>query len=233
MNYAIIAAGEGQRLKDEGILTSKPLIRINGIPLIERLINIFLRHDAESISCIINSESVDLKKYLDNLEIPVPFNLIVKSTPSSLHSLYELRVFFTGKPFMLTTTDSIFPENDFKKYLSAIQTHSNDGVLAITDFIDDEKPLYVELDENNRIKEFSDNKTISNCVTGGIYYFNKNIFSAAENILNSNVHRLRNLLKYLVQNGFNISAFMFPKIIDVDHVTDIQKAEELIMSEKK
>jgi NDP-sugar pyrophosphorylase family protein len=233
MNYAIIAAGEGQRLKEEGILTSKPLIKVNGVPLIERLINIFVRNDASSISCIINRESPDLLEYLNNLEIPVPFNLIVKSTPSSLHSLYELRVYLANEPFVLMTTDSIFPESDFRKFITAVKQQQNDGVMAVTNFIDDEKPLYVELDEKNRIKEFSDTKTVSNCVTGGIYYFNKNIFPAAENILNSNVHRLRNLLKYLVMDGFNLSAYSFPKIIDVDHATDIPKAEELIRAEIK
>jgi NDP-sugar pyrophosphorylase family protein len=233
MNYAIIAAGEGQRLKEEGIPASKPLIKVNGVPLIERLINIFIRNGASSISCIINRESTDLLEYLNSLEIPVPFNLVVKSTPSSLHSLYELRIFLSGTPFMLMTTDSIFLERDFQKYLSAIKQQTNDGVMAVTNFIDDEKPLYVELDEHNMIKQFSDEKTSSNCVTGGIYYFNKNIFPAAENILNSNVYRLRNLLKYLVKDGFNLSAFTFPKMIDVDHVTDIPKAEELLREEER
>lgn len=35
----IIAAGEGQRLRDEGINKSKPLVEIKGIPLIQRLID--------------------------------------------------------------------------------------------------------------------------------------------------------------------------------------------------
>ena len=55
MRYAIIAAGEGSRLASEGIDVPKPLVKIQGTPLIERLIEIFTRNGAESISIIINS----------------------------------------------------------------------------------------------------------------------------------------------------------------------------------
>ena len=42
MRYAIIAAGEGSRLAQEGISLPKPLVKINGEAMIDRLIRIFL-----------------------------------------------------------------------------------------------------------------------------------------------------------------------------------------------
>ena len=114
MNYAIIAAGEGSRLAKEGIAKPKPLVDLNGEPMIGRLINLFLRCNAESISIIVNEEMTEVRSYLESLTLPVPFNLVVKSTPSSLHSFYELsRVMPAGK-FCLTTVDTIFRENDFR-----------------------------------------------------------------------------------------------------------------------
>ena len=41
MDYAIIAAGEGSRLVQEGVTTPKPLIRLLGEPMIDRLIRLF------------------------------------------------------------------------------------------------------------------------------------------------------------------------------------------------
>jgi len=41
MNYAIIAAGEGSRLMQEGVEQPKPLVELNGEPMIHRLIRIF------------------------------------------------------------------------------------------------------------------------------------------------------------------------------------------------
>ena len=55
MKFAIIAAGEGSRLAREGVKEPKPLIKLQGIPIIERLVMLFASHSAESINIIINS----------------------------------------------------------------------------------------------------------------------------------------------------------------------------------
>ena len=57
MIFGIIAAGEGSRLKKENAKASKPLIKVNGIPLIERLFTLAENNKVESISCIVNERS--------------------------------------------------------------------------------------------------------------------------------------------------------------------------------
>ena len=42
MKFAIIAAGDGLRLAQEGVTESKPLVRVRGEQLIDRLIRIFI-----------------------------------------------------------------------------------------------------------------------------------------------------------------------------------------------
>ena len=55
MKYAIIAAGEGQRLSKEGVDAPKPLVKIKGEHLIDRLIRIFADNDADDICVICNT----------------------------------------------------------------------------------------------------------------------------------------------------------------------------------
>ena len=90
MKFAIIAAGEGSRLANEGVITPKPLIRLNGETMLDRLIRIFLANDAESVSIIVNREMEEVYTHLWELRLPVPLHIIRKSTPSSMHSFYEL-----------------------------------------------------------------------------------------------------------------------------------------------
>ena len=52
MEYAIIAAGEGSRLAREGVSLPKPLVRVAGEPLIDRLCRIFMLNDASRIHII-------------------------------------------------------------------------------------------------------------------------------------------------------------------------------------
>ena len=50
MKYAIIAAGEGSRLAEEGVREHKPMVTVNGERLIDRLIRLFADNGAESIA---------------------------------------------------------------------------------------------------------------------------------------------------------------------------------------
>lgn len=72
MNYAIIAAGEGSRLAQEGVAKPKPLVELQGEPMIGRLINIMLRCNAESISIIVNEHMTEVREYLESLSCPFP-----------------------------------------------------------------------------------------------------------------------------------------------------------------
>ena len=75
MNYAIIAAGEGSRLVQEGIKLPKPLVELKGVSLIDRLTDIFCRNNAESISIIINEEMTSVRSHLEKKALPIPLNL--------------------------------------------------------------------------------------------------------------------------------------------------------------
>ena len=133
MNYAIIAAGEGSRLAQEGVAKPKPLVDLQGEPMIGRLINIMLRCNAQSISIIINEHMTQVREYLESLELPVPLNLVIKTTPSSMHSLWHLSRAIPEGKFCLTTVDTIFREQDFKGYIDAFESDDeNDGMWAVT-----------------------------------------------------------------------------------------------------
>ena len=230
MNYAIIAAGEGSRLAQEGIAKPKPLVELQGEPMIGRLINIMLRCNAESISIIVNERMKQVRAYLEALELPVPLNLVVKTTPSSMHSLWHLsRVIPKGK-FCLTTVDTIFREPDFKGYIDAFEADdSHDGMWAVTQFVDDEKPLWVETDEQMNITAFRDKAWEgAKYVSGGVYAMTDKAFTVLDDCIEKGISRMRNFQRALVDAGFLLQAYSIDKIVDVDHADDIATAEAFL-----
>jgi NDP-sugar pyrophosphorylase family protein len=230
MNYAIIAAGEGSRLVQEGVKLPKPLVNLCGTPMIKRLIDIMTDCNPESLSIIVNEQMTEVREYLESLKLPVPLHLTVKTTPSSMHSFYEVSRHFEDGKFILTTVDTIFREEDFRAYVEAFEAdETTDGYMAVTSFIDDEKPLYIDVDADMRITAFRDRPFEGmKYISGGIYGLTAPALKVLENCMETGVSRMRNYQRALVEAGLNLKAYPFPKIIDVDHAGDIATAEAFI-----
>ena len=229
MKFAIIAAGEGSRLAREGVKAPKPLIELQGIPIIERLVMLFASQGASSINIIINEQQPDTLQLLKRLQNQYPINIVVKDTPSSMHSLHALSHLLRGEKFCLTTVDTIFKEQEFTEYIKAFECSTYDGLMAVTDFIDDEKPLYVDTDEDLSITAFADSPTAeSRYISGGIYGLQDNALDILDECMASGIERMRNFQRSLVKGGLHLKAHPFNKIIDIDHAEDIAKAEEFL-----
>ncbi|MBO4451171.1 MAG: NTP transferase domain-containing protein [Bacteroidaceae bacterium] len=230
MKYGILAAGEGSRLAQEGIEIPKPLVTLNGEAMIDRLIRIFCDNDAEEIVVITNNLTPLTQQHLRDLQqTDSRIRLIVKTTPSSMHSFYELHsVLGTGK-FCLTTVDTIFREDEFKEYIRSFEDMDGDGLMAVTDFVDDEKPLYIATDKQMRIMGFYDERREdTQYISGGIYCLTDASFQTLERCIQEGMSRMRNFQRQMVYDGLKLQAYRFSKILDVDHASDIKKAEDFL-----
>lgn len=229
MKMAIIAAGEGSRLREEGILTPKPLIRLKGETLLMRHIRRAAKHGFSSVAIIVNAIYPELEEYLETTQFPLPLEKIVKTTPGSMHSFYELRNFLRDEPFLLTTVDPVFREDAFSRYIQSIRQHPDAcGVMALTAFVDDEKPLWVTTDENMKILSYSSQKGNAQWVSAGFYFFSPAVIPLLEAAMEAGLMRMRAFQQYLLEKGCLLVGCDVGKVIDIDHADDIVKAEALI-----
>lgn len=238
MRYAIIAAGEGSRLAAEGIKEPKPLVFVHGEHLIDRLLRVFMHHEAEEICVICNEQMTEVAAHLRQIQQHglqgqhIPLRLKIKSTPSSMHSFFELSPMLADKPFVLTTVDTIFREEEFQAYIrqfKAFLQEGGDGLMGVTDYIDDEKPLYVGTDEAMRVTGFyDDNSQHCTYISGGIYGLAPNAIDTLNRCMERGESRMRNFQRGLIRDGRQLKAFAFSKVLDIDHATDIKKAEDFI-----
>lgn len=229
MKFAVIAAGEGSRLASEGVGIPKPLIRIGGEAMIDRLFRIFINNGATEIITVINEESRLVREHLEQLPLPVPLRVVVRTTYSSMHSLHAIVPYLEGEPFCLTTVDTIFREKDFASFIRYFRRAEVDGCMAVTSFVDDEKPLFVKTNGYNLITGFHDVKADGDrYVSGGIYCLRPQALAVLEDCVSQGMSRMRNYQRRLVEKGMRLQAFPFSKIVDVDHKEDIRKAEAFL-----
>lgn len=231
MKFAIIAAGEGSRLSQEGVTLPKPLVRIGGEAMIDRLLRIFTANDADEIVVIVNRLHPETEHHLRLLQAGSwrgRLRIVVKTTPSSMHSFFEISPFLSDAPFCLTTVDTIFREEEFADYIEQFRRSTADGLMAVTDFIDDEKPLYVGTDNDLNITGFFDENKDCQYISGGIYCLQPQAIETLRRCVASGQSRMRNFQRQLVKDGLALRAHVFSKILDVDHATDIRKAESFL-----
>lgn len=228
MTFAILAAGEGSRLAQEGVELPKPLVRVNGEAMIDRLIRIFKQNGAKAIYIITNNLTPLTQEHLLQLQaMDKQIHLIVKTTPSSMHSFYELRKQMGNGKFCLTTVDTIFREEEFKQYIHAWEQSQEDGLMAVTDYIDDEKPLYIATTDDLSITGFLDDEP-QHFISGGIYGLNESSYPVIDKCIAEGQSRMRNFQRQLIKDGLQLKAYPFSKILDVDHACDIEKAEAFL-----
>lgn len=234
MKFAIISAGEGSRLSQEGVALPKPLVELNGTAMIDRLIRIFVQNGADGVVVIINNESPLTKEHLKELQqkLEVPLELVIQTTPSSMHSFHALSPYLKDDKFCLTTVDTIFREEEFERFIEYFKQSDADGCMAVTDYIDDEKPLYISTDGELDITGFHDER-VEGCqyISGGIYCLTPPALRTLQGCMDKGMARMRNFQRQLVADGLKLKAYPFKKIVDVDHAEDIVKAEAFLNGE--
>jgi len=132
--------------------------------------------------------------------------------------------------FCLTTVDTIFREQDFAQYINAFEADNrHDGLWAVTPFIEDEKPLYVDVDRRMNIKAFCDQAFDgARYVSGGVYAMSNKAFPILDRCIEQGISRMRNFQRALINDGMRLKAYSIDKIIDVDHASDIAVAQAFI-----
>ncbi len=229
MKLAIIAAGEGSRLRQEGILIPKPLVQINGISLIDRLVTRATNNDFTSIHIIVNTIYPELFEYVNEIKSRIPIYIKAKTTESSMHSFFELSNQLGDEPFLLTTVDPIFNEDEFKGFISFCKQHNEyDGIMAVTRYVDDEKPLWIEADSDGIIQSFQSEQNNAMVVSGGFYYLTPKVIPILRELIDEGMHKMRNFQQALINRNLRLKTYEFTKIIDIDHFSDIQKASDFL-----
>jgi NDP-sugar pyrophosphorylase family protein len=224
----IIAAGVGERLQAHGITTPKPLLEIGGRPLIARTIDALYGAGATRIACIVNAETDRVRDYLRDTAWPLPIDVVQRTTASSAESFLALRPLLGDAPFLLTTVDTICDPRALGAVAArgrALSPHAS--VLGVTATVDDEKPLWAEVDAANRIRSLGDAQRARH-VTAGVYFLQPLVYSLANAGVRGAFPAFRAILGALLDRGHPLHAVDVGPCIDVDRPEDIVAAERLL-----
>jgi beta-phosphoglucomutase-like phosphatase (HAD superfamily)/dTDP-glucose pyrophosphorylase len=173
LNVLIPMAGAGSRFATAGYTFPKPLIEVNGKPMIQVVVN-NLNIDANYIF-IVQKEHYDKYnlKYLLNLLAPDCKIVQVEGVTegAACTTLLAKEFIDSDSPLLIANSDQ-FMEWDSNSCMYAFSADLIDGGI-LTFEASHPKWSYAALDENGFVKEVAEKKVISNNATVGVYYWKR------------------------------------------------------------
>jgi NDP-sugar pyrophosphorylase family protein len=231
MKAGLIAAGIGERLREAGITVPKPLVEVAGRPLIDHVLDAVAAAGIEDVACIFNEEADDVAAHCRGRAGTPRLQIVRRSTPSSMESLFTLAPHLSDAPFLLVTVDAVFAPAVLRDFLDAGARHPDaDVVLAATDFVDDEKPLRLTVDDGGRVSALGDAAAGSPLVTAGFYVLHPRVFAEIDAARAACYGALRQYLRHLLERGYRIYGVRTGKTVDVDRPRDIAAADAFVRS---
>lgn len=228
LNVLIPMAGAGDRFKKAGYTFPKPIIDINGMPMIEYVVR-NLNIDANWIF-IVQKEHYDkyyLKTLLNNIKRNCKIVISEKLTEgAACTSLLAKNLINNNQSLLIANSDQIIEWNS-DEFMYFFQNSKADGGI-LTFESSHPKWSYVKLDNLNMVEEVAEKNPISKNATCGIYFWKKgsNYVKYAERMINNNL-RINN--EFYICPVYNEAIKDKKKIIikKVDKMNGIGTPEDL------
>lgn len=179
MNIIVPLMGKGERFKAAGYGMPKPLISVNGKPMIELAIEPFLDHNFQ-FTFVIRSEYQGLKLPGRKIVLEQDTQGAACTVLAGLEDLDEL------DPLIILNSDQILKFSWLNLYslLDAADPH---GVIWVFEGSGN-RWSYARLDEDGFVEEVAEKRQISPWATCGAYYFKHGVLfrKAAEHMIAAN-----------------------------------------------
>ena len=148
-------------------------------------------------------------------------DLIVRTTPSSYASFEIVAARLAGAPALIMTVDAIMPADAFQHFVKLAVSFPDDTVGACsTHHVDDENPLWATSNQEGRVLRLGGDR--GDHATAGLYWL------PADRGAEPRVRfgRLRDYLKWLVDEGRPVYGVVLPLVFDIDRAHDVEAAEQ-------
>ncbi len=224
-------AGNGSRFVQAGYPVPKPLIDVEGKPMIKRVIENL--GDEHTFTFIVRKEHIEgpwghkLFETLSSLADGFSIKILDKITEGAACTCLEARQFLSPSyPLLIANCDQLldWDPNDF--FEKSLDSHSDGTIVTF----DSNNPAhsYVKLDKEGYITEVAEKKVISNKATAGLYFWNhaQDFFDCAEAMIERNL-RVNGEFYVSPVHNIGIQTRMLFNTYHVDHFWPLGTPEQL------
>lgn len=230
INVVIPMAGEGQRFKDEGFTTPKPIIDVEGLPMVG-LVAHKLDINANFIF-VVRGEHCEQYNLETILKLMHPTCTIVKTwgkQGGAACSILKAEQFINNNEHLLiVNSDQIWDWNARLFYSQMVKQELDGGIVVFQDEERNPKWSFAKTDKEGYVTEVAEKTPISDLGTAGIYYFKSgsDFVKYAKQMIEkkitvNNEYYTAPVYNELIQDGKKIKTFMIDKMIGLGIPSDL------------
>jgi len=229
----IIAAGNGSRLQGYQGGCPKPLVKVGGVPLLERVIRSAKRIGVTEFVIVIGYQAARIRKTINSKKLGVKITWVRNldwRRPNGISVLKAEK--FVGERFLLFMSDHVFDPKILEK-IEKVELGDDAGVLCVdyalnrVQNLDDATKVRTE---HNRMVNLGKSLTDFNAIDVGIFVCTPDLFDALRQSQDRGNETLSGGVQVLAEEGrmrtFNIGDSFWQ---DVDTIPDAYNAERLLL----
>jgi len=214
LNVVIPMAGHGSRFTEAGYTFPKPLIEVNGKPMIQTVVENL--NIAANYTFIVQAEHYEryaLKYLLNNIAPNCNVIQVSSVTEGAACTVLLAKDYINNdKPLLLANSDQ-YVRWDSRDFHYTCENSSMDGCILCFESVHP-KWSYARLDTSGTVLEVAEKKPISNNATVGIYYWKhgSEFVKYAEDMIEKNI-RVNNefyvcpVFNQAIENGKKINTY--------------------------
>lgn len=192
MNVLFLLAGDSKAFEDQGYQYPKYLIEIDGVPLIQHVIeHVSVTRPTRHIF-VIRKEEAELFHFESVLRLLSPRAEVVvaegTTRGAACTALLAVEMIDTDEALLVVNGDQVV-EIALDNAIASFEERNLDGGMVVFDSVHP-RWSYARLDERNLVIETAEKRPISRNATAGIYYFAKGraFVSAVKEMIRKDAH---------------------------------------------
>lgn len=226
----VMAGGKGARLYPETVNCPKPMLPVNGKPILEHILRRAIESGFENFVFSINYLGEQIESYFgDGSEFGVRISYIRENKPLGTAGSLRQLILDNTLPFLVTNGD-VLTDLEYSSFLDFHQYQSTLLSVAVRNFEWQNPFGVIEVNEST-ISKYTEKPIMSSYINAGVYVFSPEILA---HFPQEDRFDMSDLILKLLEDGIRISAYpMHENWLDVGSRDSLAQAMRSPMTGKK
>jgi L-glutamine-phosphate cytidylyltransferase len=227
-HIVVLAAGVGRRLRPLTIYNPKPMVLVQGRPIIERLLTSIPARQVKTLTIVVGYHGEVIKEYVDKLKLPYKVSYVISLNYNSTHcssSLIKVKRLI-NKGVLVFNSDVLYSKNSINCFFNITHTDSFVVCKRLSNSPSDLQKVFIR---NDFIEQWSLTMKDFHGEVIGPVYISPEQGDKMQKIINSNKEKIEKMPCFtffstcMISEGLKAVMIGESDAYEIDTVSDVRQ----------